>query len=861
MQETPLRSDLLNLLFGPTGDGAAVDEGLTASALQEYLHKVDVRREEVLLTLYATVAERFAVTAEEGEDETAADASGLTAADGGVSNADSEFSAALARLGDQAELAVEDGGAAAGLAALAAQHAALLAAAQETAAAAASVRVAAELQQRLADFDAAVAAGSYSEAAWIAVELQKAVGAVPGSDDTAAAVAARVQPLQQQLLDFVAASWAPDPTTHLPTLLSMQDPQQQQQQHESQQQTAAGDAGATAALLAEAWRGLEAFGLLPQALQHLARRFLEQSVQPILSAELNPSRALSDSPAGSVASSNLSRATAAGGGRGGSSVERQLYKALKALVEQVLCGSQQLAEQLGPLLWPACAAAYITTKLKPIQPQSDAEVELYSRKSSLGSKLEQKAVALHLLPADREGPITRHIKRALNLFLNARRNRFITAARDLLTSSAAQESVTVRVPRLSGAAAALGASIALDSAAVQPQVPSSGDSGWAVPEDPLLSGGEYAISKAAQGAVALMREALAEAVRSGNTALAQAMCGAVVDVAATMVALPPPGAAGAGNGSSSAGGSLPPHPAAAEAAGGAAQQQQQALVLPYPAALRHNDCHYVYQALCSLPYQFSPRLQQLVHRNVNFVNPALRVRQAGQDCLQAMVQQQERELLCLAADLRQFAGLDADGQAGIRYRKTVQQLLHTFRRLGALLRPVLAPDVFVDTAAQLVQAVCRQIMDDIMSLPDISVDESEQIPQILEPLSSGLHDAVLPPLSAAAQRAQHGGDAAAAAAAEEAAWAAASVGGLRLDDLSTALHERTPAVMKLRELCELLDIRLVEIRQRWQDGRLQAIGFSAEEVAHLVCALFEDTDLRRDFLALLESEAEDAALL
>lgn len=41
---------------------------------------------------------------------------------------------------------------------------------------------------------------------------------------------------------------------------------------------------------------------------------------------------------------------------------------------QVLCGSQQLAEQLGPLLWPACAAVYITTKLKPIQPQSDAEV-------------------------------------------------------------------------------------------------------------------------------------------------------------------------------------------------------------------------------------------------------------------------------------------------------------------------------------------------------------------------------------------------------------------------------------------------------------------------------------------------------
>lgn len=88
--------------------------------------------------------------------------------------------------------------------------------------------------------------------------------------------------------------------------------------------------------------------------------------------------------------------------------------------------------------------------------------------------------------------------------------------------------------------------------------------------------------------------------------------------------------------------------------------------------------------------------------------------------------------------------------------------------------------------------------DDIMSLPDISVDESEQIPRILEPLTAGLHDAVLPPPLSLAQRAERGDDATAAAAEEEAAWAAAAVGGVRLDDLTTALHERTPAVMKLR---------------------------------------------------------------
>lgn len=41
---------------------------------------------------------------------------------------------------------------------------------------------------------------------------------------------------------------------------------------------------------------------------------------------------------------------------------------------QVLGGDAELAEQLGALLWPPLAAAYVNTKLRPIQPQSDAEV-------------------------------------------------------------------------------------------------------------------------------------------------------------------------------------------------------------------------------------------------------------------------------------------------------------------------------------------------------------------------------------------------------------------------------------------------------------------------------------------------------
>ena len=381
--QTETRSGLLELLLGQgLGDGGSTEvrtsgdrliwgvaaprapvpnlsrglwpllQGVTPSELQEYLAKVDVRREEVrtsrlalalpprptrrclrqklarpcislnhacrrslmqvLLTLYANVAERFSSEPEDDADEgsEAAAAAGATAAGGGSGSrqldaaaldADAAFAAVLARLQEQQELAAGDP-AVAQLAQLAVQHAGVLDAMQQTVALAASVRVAAELQQRLADFDAAVAAGSYSGAAWTAVELDKAVQAVPGSEETAAAVAARAQPLQQQLLQGIYAYCSIDLGSRLPVLLPSTTDEQQQQEGQQGLTRAAGGSGAastsstggegpggaamsaSAAVLAEIWRALAVFGLLPQALQQLATYFLEQSVAPILAS-------------------------------------------------------------------------------------------------------------------------------------------------------------------------------------------------------------------------------------------------------------------------------------------------------------------------------------------------------------------------------------------------------------------------------------------------------------------------------------------------------------------------------------------------------------------------------------------------
>ncbi len=57
----------------------------------------------------------------------------------------------------------------------------------------------------------------------------------------------------------------------------------------------------------------------------------------------------------------------------------------------------------------------------------------------------------------------------------------------------------------------------------------------------------------------------------------------------------------------------------------------------------------------------------------------------------------------------------------------------------------------------------------------------------------------------------------------------------------------------MQELLELMDVRLVEIQDRWQSGRLQTYGFEGQEVVHLVRALFEDTEGRRRVLHIVAS--------
>ena len=60
----------------------------------------------------------------------------------------------------------------------------------------------------------------------------------------------------------------------------------------------------------------------------------------------------------------------------------------------------------------------------------------------------------------------------------------------------------------------------------------------------------------------------------------------------------------------------------------------------------------------------------------------------------------------------------------------------------------------------------------------------------------------------------------------------------------------------LQEVLSLMDASLADIEDRWTSGRLEQVGVTAQETAHLVKALFEYTDGRQSLLGMLKDSRQ-----
>lgn len=75
-----------------------------------------------------------------------------------------------------------------------------------------------------------------------------------------------------------------DPATRLPALAAAPPVDEGAAAEQQPGAGGGGDTGPAAAMLAEIWKALAVFGLLPQALGQLAAHFMEHSVAPILAS-------------------------------------------------------------------------------------------------------------------------------------------------------------------------------------------------------------------------------------------------------------------------------------------------------------------------------------------------------------------------------------------------------------------------------------------------------------------------------------------------------------------------------------------------------------------------------------------------
>lgn len=679
-------------------------------------------------------------------------------------------------------------------AATAAQHADVVAQLQNTLASINEIGAIAGLQQRLGHYDTMVSQGAFSDAVGLLLQLQHDVSTVAGAEFIAEAVAERMQLFKDYVISAPPQYLVLDPASHVPALMP---PAQQ-----------------TGAALAQVWQAAAALHVLPDSLQNLSTFLVENCVKAIIRDELlasvstaNTASTVIESPANSIASSALSAATTARGGAASAKAgaERALYRCFKSVCESALGSNAGLIHQLGESFWPGASNAYIAAKLRPAKPVEDSELAGFMRAGSLAMKLEQKAVKLGLWSAENEGPIAKFVRQAVGRVLAGKRVKYVTAARDLLTSSAAKETTIVSgIPPMPAKSPSFGA-----ASASRALFNSSGIRGTTVAataavaelhgEPPIGDVGPYTVSRASAGLVSLMHDALGEACRSGSAALAQAMCGAVVDLASLLLALDP-----------------------------STTEQQRSL--PYIAALRYNNCLHVYRALCLLPQAHAPRLQSLVHPAVNFIAPARRVRDFGDAAMQSMVSRQRSELLDIVSDLRQWRGLDGPGI--IRCNKATRQLLAAFQRLTSVLHGVLPKYMFINVASELVNTVCEVMADAILEMGDISEEESQQIPNILGLLTApdtGII-ATITGMSISMTRES-----------EKSESNDAKISKIEQNELAMACSH----VARLKEVCELLEIPSRDIALRWRSGRLAAVQLTKEQVVGMVRALFEDNEFSR----------------
>lgn len=228
----------------------------------------------------------------------------------------------------------------------------------------------------------------------------------------------------------------------------------------------------------------------------------------------------------------------------------------------------------------------------------------------------------------------------------------------------------------------------------------------------------------------------------------------------------------------------------------------------------YNDCHHLANRFSSSIFARGAALERRIGQVPALFWVVEPLRALG-DVTRAMANERAMGELHSALDVAAGFLRSAETQARKDIGKAIDRARNVIRRVGTASIYLLPHPAGVRDAAELASHYARRVVLEILSMDDISVEESEALTEIIANAfsSEGLVGAK--------------GD-------EEASRALLQVVGSEWE--------------KARELGVMLSAPLRDITAAWEQGRLRALGFTASEIRGFICALFSETPLRAECL-------------
>ncbi|CAI5475767.1 unnamed protein product [Closterium sp. Yama58-4] len=255
-----------------------------------------------------------------------------------------------------------------------------------------------------------------------------------------------------------------------------------------------------------------------------------------------------------------------------------------------------------------------------------------------------------------------------------------------------------------------------------------------------------------------------------------------------------------------------------------------------------NDRLLLSHVCLSLALQYRARLPAGVRHVATFADVAPFLRQLAEEQMQRVLERHHGYLMEALDGAQGFRNTDEEEVYRCALR-ALKQAVHHLAHLSSVWRPVSPPSRYLRAMSRLVSAVLSRCCAHVLALPDISVDETEQLRKLFAGMLTRLPPLFHVGLSGAISSAHGATSASVAAAADLDADVSDAVA-----DTAT-LESLVPVYRKLKRLTDLLDMPLVAITQAWESGDLCRCGFTSDEVQQTIRAIFSDTPLRRNCTA------------